>query len=183
MPQNNTAEPIRHDLMNPSRIENLDDLIKVKKQTRTFDQVPQGQVHVVVGMNTCGMASGAKETMAAFKEALASFELHGKVFQTGCIGMCFHEPLVDIILPGQPRITYRGLTCDGVSRVVENHIVGGEVVKNWTLAQIPHEAPPAEGIPTYDEIPYCMKQHKIVLRKCGFIDPEDIRHYIATDAR
>jgi NADH-quinone oxidoreductase subunit F len=167
--------------MEYTKIKGLDDLTKIKNQTRTFDQVPEGQVHVVVGMNTCGMACGAQETMTAFKETLAHPDFHGKVFQTGCIGMCFHEPLVDIILPGQPRITYRGLTCDGVSRVVENHIMGGEIVKNWVLAQMPHEAPPAKGIPTYDELPYSGRQHKIVLRKCGFIDPEDIGQYIATN--
>jgi NADH:ubiquinone oxidoreductase subunit F (NADH-binding)/NAD-dependent dihydropyrimidine dehydrogenase PreA subunit/(2Fe-2S) ferredoxin len=167
-------------MKNP-RIKNLDDLVKVKKQTRTFDQVPEGEVHVVVGMNTCGIASGAKETMAAFKESLASFKIHGEVFQTGCIGMCFHEPLVEVILPAQPRITYRGLTCERVARVVEHHIGGGEIIMDRALAQRAHEALRAEGIPTFEEIPYCAKQHKIVLKQCGVIDPEDIRHYIAAD--
>ena len=167
--------------MKNTRIENLDDLTKVKRQTRTFADVREGEVHVTVGMNTCGMASGAKETMAAFQEAFASSEIHGKAFQTGCIGMCFHEPLVDVILPGQPRITYKGLTCDGVSRVIENHIQGGEIIRNWVLAQRPHKALRAEGIPTFEEIPYCAKQHKIVLKQCGVIDPEDIGHYIAAD--
>lgn len=156
-----------------------EDLSRIKAQTRTFDQVPEKGVHVVVGMNTCGIASGAKETMAAFKETLAHHELDAMVFQTGCTGMCFYEPLVDIILPGQPRITYKGLSCDGVSRVVEDHILSGNVIRNWVLAQSPGDNTGLPGIPTYDEIPYCQRQLKIVLGKCGCIDPEDLHQYIA----
>jgi len=170
------ADPSTH-----QKITDLGDLAKIRQQTRTFDQVAANEVHVVVGMNTCGVASGAKETMSAFEQAMAYHKLNGKVFRTGCTGMCFHEPLVDIILPGQPRITYKGLTCDGVFQVVESHIMGGQIVRNWALAQIPNGAPRAEGIPTYDEIPYSGRQRKIVLRNCGFIDPEDICHSIARD--
>ncbi|MBW2107807.1 MAG: NADH-quinone oxidoreductase subunit NuoF [Deltaproteobacteria bacterium] len=163
------------------KITTPDDLIRIKKQTRTFEKVPEKGVHVAVGMNTCGMASGAKETMAAFRESLAYYDLDAKVFRTGCAGMCFYEPLVDVFLPGQPRITYKGLSCDGVSRVVEDHILGGQVVENWVLAQTVVGDKRLPGIPTYDEIPYCRGQHKIVLARCGHIDPEDIYQYIAMD--
>jgi NADH-quinone oxidoreductase subunit F len=160
-------------------IKSLDDLKKIKGQTRTFEQVPGNGVHVAVGMNTCGMASGAKETIAAFRQALDYYELKGHVFQTGCAGMCFHEPLVDIFLPDQPRITYKGLTCDGVFQVVEKHIIGKDIVKNWVLSQDTMGRSPVGGIPAHQDLPYNQRQRKIVLRNCGHIDPEDIRHYIA----
>lgn len=158
-----------------------DDLVKIKNHVRLFDQVRPGQTHVVVGMNTCGIASGARETMDVFKEEMRRRGVKGKVFQTGCMGMCFEEPLVDIIQAGRPRISYRHVTSDKVSRLVEQHVEQGELVHDWVLAQFPNGATPVEGVPVYGELPYNSKQQKIVLRKCGFIDPEDIEQYIATE--
>jgi NADH:ubiquinone oxidoreductase subunit F (NADH-binding)/(2Fe-2S) ferredoxin/NAD-dependent dihydropyrimidine dehydrogenase PreA subunit len=157
------------------------DLEKIRKRTRTFDEVKAGQVHVVVGMNTCGIASGARETLQSFRDGMKRRGISGKVFQTGCIGMCFEEPLVDIIQPGRPRVTYRHVDADKVERILEEHVEAGGLVGEWALAQFPNGASPLEGVPLYRELPYNSKQQKIVLRKCGFIDPESIDQYIATD--
>lgn len=157
------------------------DLEKIRKRTRTFAEVKAGQVHVVVGMNTCGIASGARETLQSFRDGMERRGISGKVFQTGCIGMCFEEPLVDIIQPGRPRVTYRHVDADKVERILEEHIEAGGLVGEWALAQFPSGASPLEGVPLYGELPYNSKQQKIVLRKCGFIDPESIDQYIATD--
>ncbi|MGQ9654852.1 MAG: NADH-quinone oxidoreductase subunit NuoF [Thermodesulfobacteriota bacterium] len=132
-------------------------------------------------MNTCGIASGARETMDVFKEEMRRRGVKGKVFQTGCMGMCFEEPLVDIIQAGRPRISYRHVTSDKVTRLVEQHVEQGELVREWVLAQFPNGVTPVEGVPVYRDLPYNSKQQKIVLRKCGFIDPEDIEQYIATE--
>ncbi len=157
------------------------DLEKIKKRTRTFDQVKAGHIHVVVGMNTCGIASGARETMQAFREEMKKRGVKGEVFQTGCIGMCFEEPLVDIIQSGRPRIVYKHVEAGKVAQLVEQHLQGGEAVADWVLAQHPNGAKPLKEIPVYEDLPYNAKQRKIVLRKCGFIDPEEIDHYIATE--
>lgn len=157
------------------------DLEKIKKRTRTFDQVKAGEINVVVGMNTCGIASGARETLQSFRESMKRRGLKGKVFQTGCIGMCFEEPLVDIIQPGRPRVSYRHVDSEKVERILGEHMEGEGLVKEWVLAQFPNGATPFEGVPLYNELPYNSKQQKIVLRKCGFIDPESIDQYIATD--
>lgn len=159
----------------------LEDLKRIRDRTRKLDQSGEDRVKIVVGMNTCGIASGARDTLEAFREALHEQGIRGEVFQTGCIGMCFDEPLVDILQPGMPRITYRHLTADRVPKVVEEHLLKGEVVRDWVLAQMPDGVPPLEGIPLFSELPYNAKQRKIVLRKCGSIDPEEIDHYIATD--
>jgi NADH-quinone oxidoreductase subunit F len=162
-------------------VKTLEDLKRIRDRTRKLDQSGEDRVKIVVGMNTCGIASGARDTLEAFREALHEQGIRGEVFQTGCIGMCFDEPLVDILQPGMPRITYRHLTADRVPKVVEEHLLKGEVVRDWVLAQMPDGVPPLEGIPLFSELPYNAKQRKIVLRKCGSIDPEEIDHYIATD--
>jgi NADH-quinone oxidoreductase subunit F len=159
----------------------LKELHKIRKGTRTFDRVQHGQVHVVVGMNTCGIASGARETLQAFSEEMNRQGASGQIFQTGCVGMCFEEPLVDVIRAGQPKVTYKHLEASKAARVVEGHLLGGEPVKEWVLAQMPRGTRALKGIPAYDDLPYNAKQQKIVLRKCGYIDPEEIDQYIATD--
>jgi NADH:ubiquinone oxidoreductase subunit F (NADH-binding)/(2Fe-2S) ferredoxin/NAD-dependent dihydropyrimidine dehydrogenase PreA subunit len=159
----------------------VDELKRIKERARTFDKVEAGEVHVVVGMNTCGIASGARETMHAFQEGMKRLGIKGRVFQTGCIGMCFEEPLVDIIEAHKPRITYRHVDGAKAERILEEHLSGGKVVMEWAMAQFPNGGKPLEGLPLYSELPYNSKQKKIVLRKCGFIDPEDIEQYIATD--
>ncbi len=158
-----------------------EELKRIKERALTFDKVEAGEVHVVVGMNTCGIASGARETMRALQEGMKRLGIKGRVFQTGCIGMCFEEPLVDIIEAHKPRITYRHVDGAKAERILEEHLVRGKVVMEWAMAQFPNGGEPLEGLPLYSELSYNSKQQKIVLRKCGFIDPEDIEQYIATD--
>jgi len=89
---------------------------------------------VVVGMATCGIAAGARPVMLAFMDEVAKRHLeHVTVSQTGCIGMCRFEPMVDVILPGQEKVTYVNLKPDMVARIVAEHIVNGKVVEEYTI--------------------------------------------------
>ena len=90
---------------------------------------------VVVGMATCGIAAGARPVMLAFVSEVAKRNLPGvTVTQTGCIGMCRLEPMVDVLAPGQEKVTYVRMTPDKVSRVVAEHIVNGRPVEEYTIA-------------------------------------------------
>ncbi len=162
------------------KLQTPQDLLKVKE--RTISPVAASDVsHLLVGMNTCGIASGARETIETLRNEISQRGLNARIFQTGCAGACFEEPLLDVIRPGQPRITYRNLTSDKVERVVEEHLVGGSVVSEFALCQSPDGAAPLAGLTRYEEIPYNTKQKRIVLANCGLIDPENIDHYIAAD--
>ena len=89
---------------------------------------------VVVGMATCGIAAGARPVMLAFMEEVAKRQLdHVTVAQTGCAGMCRYEPMVDVILPGQEKVTYVNLKPEMVGRIVAEHIVNGRVVEEYTI--------------------------------------------------
>ena len=89
---------------------------------------------VVVGMATCGIAAGARPVMLAFMDEVAKRHLeHVTVSQTGCIGMCRFEPMVDVILPGQEKVTYVNLKPDMVARIVAEHIVNGRPVTEFTI--------------------------------------------------
>ena len=89
---------------------------------------------VVVGMATCGIAAGARPVMLKFMEEIKEKDLqHVTVSQTGCIGMCRLEPMVDVILPGQEKVTYVKVKPDMVDRIVKEHLMGGTPVAEYTI--------------------------------------------------
>ena len=89
---------------------------------------------VVVGMATCGIAAGARPVMLACMDEIAKRHLdHVTVSQTGCAGMCRLEPMVDVYVPGQEKVTYVKLTPDMVPRIVTEHIVNGRAVEEYTI--------------------------------------------------
>ena len=89
---------------------------------------------VVIGMATCGIAAGARPVMLAFMDEISKRGLqHVTVSQTGCIGMCRLEPMVDVIVPGQEKVTYVHMNPEKVGRVVAEHIVNGRPVEEFTI--------------------------------------------------
>ena len=89
---------------------------------------------IVVGMATCGIAAGARPVMLEFVEELKRRGLENvTVAQTGCIGMCRLEPMVDVIMPGKEKVTYVKVNPDMVARIVAEHIVNGRPVDEYTI--------------------------------------------------
>ena len=94
----------------------------------------QDATRVIVGMATCGIAAGARPVLNAFTEEVARRELSGvTVTQTGCIGICQYEPVVEVFAPGKEKVTYVKMTPEKVARVVGEHIVGGTPVAEYTI--------------------------------------------------
>ena len=94
-----------------------------------------GQIRVVVGMATCGIAAGARPVLSAFVEKVNEAGLSEKVTvtQTGCIGICQYEPVVEIFEDGKDKVTYVKMTAEKAAEVVEKHLKGGQVVENYTI--------------------------------------------------
>lgn len=91
-------------------------------------------VRVVVGMATCGIAAGARPVMSAFVEEIAKRNLANvTVAQTGCIGVCRLEPIVEVYMPGEEKVTYVKMTPDKAKKVVAEHIVNKQVVAEYTI--------------------------------------------------
>ena len=89
---------------------------------------------VVIGMATCGIAAGARPVMLSFMDEIQKRQLaHVTVSQTCCVGMCRLEPMVDVILPGQEKVTYVHVKPDMVPRIVAEHIVNGRPVQEYTI--------------------------------------------------
>lgn len=94
----------------------------------------EAETRVLVGMATCGIAAGARPVLNAFVEEVAKRNLKDvMVTQTGCIGICQYEPVVEVVQPGKEKVTYVKMTADKVARVVNDHLVNGNVVKEYTI--------------------------------------------------
>ncbi|MDK2817122.1 MAG: NADH-quinone oxidoreductase subunit [Moorella sp. (in: firmicutes)] len=135
---------------------------------------------LTVGMSTCGQAAGGVKVMAALVEETARRGLQVDISQTSCIGMCYAEPIVEVVLPGKPRVFYGDVTPERVPVLIEKHVVQGEPVRDWALIQVPGEVAPYEDIPVMAASPYYGRQVRVVTSRLGLTDPESLEEYIAT---
>ena len=96
----------------------------------------ESAVRIVVGMATCGIAAGARPVMNAFVEEIGKRNLeHVSVVQTGCIGMCRLEPIVEVLFPGEEKVTYIKMTPEKALKVVSEHILNGRPVKEYIVGE------------------------------------------------
>lgn len=118
----------------------LEELIAIRDKTRQNMTAREGTgevTRVVVGMATCGIAAGARPVLNAFSQEIARRKLaHVTVSQTGCIGMCQYEPIVEVFVPGQEKVTYVKMTPEKAAKVVADHIVNGNVVIEYTVGTV-----------------------------------------------
>ncbi len=93
-------------------------------------------IRVMVGMATCGIASGARPVLTTLSNLVQEKNLTDKiaVTQTGCIGLCQYEPIVEVVEPGKDKVTYIKMTPEKAEEVMERHLIGGHVVEKYTLS-------------------------------------------------
>lgn len=110
--------------------------IKEKMKDKVVLREGTADIRVVVGMATCGIAAGARPVLNAMVEAVNEGGLADKVTvsQTGCIGLCQYEPIVEIFEAGKDKVTYVKMDADKANRVVEEHLKGGKIVTEYTIA-------------------------------------------------
>ncbi len=109
--------------------------IKEKMQNKVAIREGSNEKRVIVGMATCGIAAGARPVLSAFVEQVEAAGLAGAitVTQTGCIGLCQYEPIVEVVEAGKDKVTYIKMTADKVARVVEEHLKGGNPVADFMM--------------------------------------------------
>ena len=109
--------------------------IRDKMKDKVVIREGEGAIRVVVGMATCGIAAGARPVLNTFVDQVAKAGLSDKVTvsQTGCIGVCQYEPVVEIFEDGQEKVTYVKLDADKAAEIVEKHLKGGKIVEEYTI--------------------------------------------------
>ena len=119
------------------RINNLEELKKLREKSISETAArKEGKFRVIIGLGTCGIAAGGRKIMEAAMEEISKRGLKDvSVETTGCIGMCQNEPLMDIVRPGEPRVTYGNLTPEDVPRIIADHLVNGIVVEEKVIGR------------------------------------------------
>ena len=117
-------------------IRSLEDLKSYREQTleKRDQQARKGNSKVLVAMGTCGIAAGARETMLALLNQIETSQLQTIVVtQTGCIGLCEKEPIIQVQVGTQPKVIYGKVTPDAALRILKEHILGGSIVKELVI--------------------------------------------------
>jgi NADH:ubiquinone oxidoreductase subunit F (NADH-binding)/(2Fe-2S) ferredoxin len=172
------------------KIQSAEDLEKISQQYQQRLYWPDA-VKVNIGMASCGIAAGAQKTYEKAQELFPAGS-GVQICQTGCIGFCEEEPLVEILGYGKPRVIYRHITADKIADTIQGYR-DGDFKKKHILGQMQDPRGileknvdnPLSGVDSLDgvafleDIPFYSKQVKIALRNCGYIDPDSIEEYIA----
>jgi NADH:ubiquinone oxidoreductase subunit F (NADH-binding)/(2Fe-2S) ferredoxin len=137
---------------------------------------------IFLGMASCGRAAGATAVLPAIEAALQEMKVSARIVPVGCIGPCYLEPLMDVQLPGGPRVSYANVTPEKAARILRALLLESD----WSpKLAVGHFGDPAftqsTGIPAFFDLPMLRPQVRVILKNCGMIDPEDIDHYLAND--
>jgi len=129
-------------------------------------------IRILVGYGSCGIAAGAKDVYEEIKKSIPAKRKDIVLEITGCNGSCHYEPIVEVFLPDQPKVSYGLVDPKRAKKIVEDHVFNLKPIDEWTF----EKGEFAEGTKAF-----AGPQTKIVLRNCGLIDPENIEEYIAGD--
>jgi NADH-quinone oxidoreductase subunit F len=156
---------------------------KRKEAQKRWDLLKESKIPVIyLGTASCGRAAGAMEVLESVQKTLKKNRLKARIVQVGCIGPCYLEPLMDIEVPGQPRISYADINPHKAKRVIESYLIKGDPFLQFAVGHFGEENwKSGNGLPRFFDLPMLKPQVRVVLRNCGFIDPEEIDHYIAND--
>ena len=130
-----------------------------------------------IGTALCGKAAGADDVLAAIHAELRRLGVEAAVSEVGCLGLCYAEPLLDIMLPGGSRVFYGNITPSQVPDIVDSHLVQGEPRSDLAMAYSGDGAP--DGVPPLEDLSMIKGQVRIALRNSGNVDPGDIHQYVA----
>lgn len=117
-------------------VKSLDDLKKIREEALKKQQIKEtsGKKEVIVGMGTVGIAAGARETLKAILDMIEKENLSDIIVrQTGNIGLDSFEPIVQVVLPGEEKVTYGKVNPEMARRIIKEHVLGGEIVKEYQI--------------------------------------------------
>ena len=115
----------------------IEDLAKIKEKTRKMTVLREGagKAKVTIHMGTCGIASGAREIMRALLDEMTKKDVKDVIVtNSGCAGLCSREPMATVELKGNPPVKYVDLTEEKIREILNKHIIGGEIVKEYAMA-------------------------------------------------
>jgi len=149
---------------------------EIRNKAETEWEVLQKGNHILVGTATCGRAAGAMDVVDAFNRELTRHSLDVPVVQVGCTGLCYADPFVTISKPDSLRVAYANVNTENIRRLVEGYVAGDDPCLELALGTVEGGEGQTISIP---ELPRFERELRLIMRHCGYIDPESINHYIA----
>jgi NADH-quinone oxidoreductase subunit F len=149
---------------------------EINSKAKAEWEVLQKSTHILIGTATCGRAAGAMDVVDAFNKELTRQGLEVRIIQVGCTGLCHADPFVTISKPESLRVAYANVTPEIVPRLVEGYVAGDDPCLELALGTLEGGSGEAIYIP---ELPRFERELRLILCHCGYIDPENINHYIA----
>ncbi len=149
---------------------------EIRNKAKTEWENVRGSTHILVSTATCGRAAGSLDVIDALSKELARQELEVPIIQVGCMELCYADPLVIISRPDSLTIAYPNITPEMVPRLVTGYVAGDDPCLELALGTLEAEQGEAAYIP---ELSRYESELRLILRRCGYIDPENINDYIA----
>ena len=149
---------------------------EIKNKAKAEWEALQKGSYIVVGTATCGRAAGALDVIDAFNKELTRQGLKVPIIQVGCLELCYADPLVTISKPDSLRVVYHNVTPEIVPRLVEGYVASDDPCLELALGTLEGEGGETVYIP---ELPRFEHELRLILGRCGYIDPENISHYVA----
>ena len=151
------------------------------------------RLKILVGSASCGVAMGARAVEDAARRAVEQLKLDAVVCRTGCIGFCGREPLLDLVIPGGPRVSYPNMTAEKTRQLLAGYAQGGDLQLKSALGRFDGEEHVLTGtahkygsdtarfrdVPEWSGLDFYRRQKKVILRNCGSIDPMNLEETIA----
>ena len=146
-------------------------------------QIVHSDIPVIyLGTASCGVAAGALDILETIQQTVAELGQTVRIVQVGCIGPCYLEPIMDIALPSGPRVSYTNVTIQKAKKILTSCLVDGNTLPQLAAGHFGDEAFSVKtGIPRFFDLPMLKPQVRVILKNCGYIDPEDGDHYLAND--
>jgi NADH:ubiquinone oxidoreductase subunit F (NADH-binding)/(2Fe-2S) ferredoxin len=161
------------------RLDQLRQAAARRWQARTDGDLPV----IYLGTASCGRAAGALETLQAVRETLSELHIEAHIVEVGCIGPCYLEPLMDVALPGQPRISYANVSPLKAKKILTACLVEGDMLPKQAKGHFGgEEFTQQSGIQRFFDLPMLKPQVRIILKNCGMIDAEDFDSALAAGA-
>ena len=153
----------------------------VEKSKKQWDNINNSTTPIIyLGTASCGKAAGADDVKEAILSTLKRHKLFARLIEVGCIGTCYLEPLMDISAFGNPRISYGNVDAEWAKKIIEKYLLKKDYHNHKLLGHF-GEKNSLDDVPRFFDQPMLKPQVRIVLKNCGFIDPESIEHYLAND--
>ena len=173
------------------KVKSIRDLNKLKREGEK--RLLPRSARIQVGMAPCGLAKGAQRVFSTLQKELSKQGVEAILVRVGCIGICYAEPLVELIIPGKPKLTYGNITTDIIPSLVKGLARGKPPKKNLlyrtnaeeliingkTFTYAARTPADLKTTPAAEETPFFLPQVRIALRNAGLIDPESIEEYCA----